>query len=150
MAMPGAEAQHGTHHGVRAGSLVIESPWARATPGGAKVAGGYMRVTNTGSEPDRLVAVSSDIAARGEVHEMSMQDGIAKMRALENGLEIKPGQTVELKPGGFHLMFVDLRHGLKEGETLRGTLTFEKAGPVAVTFKVGGIGAQSGPDHAHH
>jgi copper(I)-binding protein len=135
---------------IRAGSLVIEAPWSRATPTGAKVAGGYVRITNSGTEPDRLLRASVDVAGRGELHEMSMQGGVMRMRELEAGLEIKPGQTVELKPGGFHLMFMDLKAGLKEGDAVPGTLVFEKAGTVPVTFRVGGLGAQGAPEHAHH
>ena len=135
---------------VRAGALVIETPWSRATPAGAKVAGGYLRITNTGTEPDRLTGASAEIAGRSEVHEMSNENGVMKMRELERGIEIRPGQAVELKPGGLHLMFMDLKSGLKEGETVRGTLVFEKAGTVAVTFRVGGLGARGAPEHAHH
>ena len=135
---------------VRAGALVIETPWSRATPAGAKVAGGYLRITNTGTEPDRLTGASAEIAGRSEVHEMSNENGVMKMRELERGIEIRPGQAVELKPGGLHLMFMDLKSGLKEGETVRGTLIFEKAGTVAVTFRVGGLGARGAPEHAHH
>lgn len=135
---------------VKAGALTIEQPWMRATPGGAKVAGGYVRITNSGTEPDRLVATSIPVAARGEVHEMSVVDGIMRMRPVEGGIEIRPGQTVELKPGGYHLMFMDLTSGPKEGETVRGTLTFEKAGKVDVVFGVTGIGAQGpAPEHQH-
>ena len=135
---------------VRAGALVIETPWSRATPAGAKVAGGYLRITNTGTEPDRLTGASAEIAGRSEVHEMSNENGVMKMRELERGIEIRPGQAVELKPGGLHLMFMDLKSGLKEGETVRGTLVFEKAGTVAVTFRVSGLGARGAPEHAHH
>ncbi|MBV9076494.1 MAG: DUF1775 domain-containing protein [Methylobacteriaceae bacterium] len=135
---------------VSAGTLTIEQPWIRATPGGAKVAGGYLRITNRGSEPDRLVSASVPLAARGEVHEMAMEAGVMKMREVEGGLVIPPGGTVELKPGGFHLMFLDLREPAREGETVQGTLTFEKAGTVALTFQVGGLGARSAPDGAAH
>ena len=146
-----AQAQPASQEPVRAGALVIEAPWSRATPAGAKVAGGYVRVTNTGSDPDRLVRASAEIAGRGEVHEMSNENGVMRMRELERGIEIKPGQTVELKPGGLHLMFMDLKVGLKEGDTVRGTLVFEKAGTVSVAFRVGGLGAQGAPaEHAHH
>ena len=134
---------------VKAGTLTIAQPWLRATPAGAKVAGGYLRITNTGSEPDRLVAASIPLAGRGEVHEMSTQDGIMRMRELEGGLEIKPGQTVELKPGGFHLMFMDLTGAPKAGEPVRGTLTFQKAGRVDVTFGVTAIGASAPAEHQH-
>ena len=135
---------------VRAGDLTIEQPWIRATPGGAKVAGGYVRITNAGTEPDRLIGASVPLAARGEVHEMSMQGGIMKMAPVEGGLEIRPGESVELKPGGYHLMFMDLRSGLTAGENVRGSLVFAKAGTVALTFQVAGIGAQSAPSAAHH
>ena len=135
----------------RAGSLVIEVPWSRATPGGAKVGGGYMRIVNQGSEPDRLVGGTVDAAARVEVHQSSTVDGIARMRPVEGGLVIRPGETVELKPGGLHAMFVDLKRPLKEGETIKGTLVFEKAGTTAIEYRVGGIGAQSaGAEHQHH
>lgn len=133
----------------KAGPIVIEAPWSRATPGGAKVAGGYMKITNTGNEPDRLVGGSLAGAGRMEAHETATENGVARMRHLPGGLEIKPGETVELKPGGYHLMFMDLRQGLKDGQTIKGTLKFEKAGPVDVEYRVGAIGAGGG-EHRHH
>lgn len=133
----------------KSGALVIETPWARATPGGAKVAGGYMKITNTGSESDRLTGGSVPFAARFEVHEMSMDGGMMKMRQLADGLEIKPGQSVELKPGGYHVMFMDLKQGLKEGQTVKGELIFEKAGRVAIEYRVGPIGGGAPGGHAH-
>ncbi len=140
------------------GKLVIEAPWTRATPGGAQVAGGYVKITNKGTEADRLIGGSLPMASVVEVHEMSMSDGIMKMRRLEAGLEIKPGQTVELKPGGHHIMFMGLSEGLKEGRTVKGTLAFEKAGSIEVEFRVAPIGATtggapggaSGTQHKHH
>jgi copper(I)-binding protein len=142
----------------RLGALLIEAPWTRATPGGAQVAGGYVKITNKGTEADRLIGGSLPMASSVEVHEMSMTDGIMKMRRLEAGLEIKPGQTVELKPGGHHIMFMGLSEGLKEGRTVKGTLTFEKAGKIEVEFRVAPIGATkgstpggaSGGRHSHH
>jgi uncharacterized protein YcnI/copper(I)-binding protein len=135
----------------KAGSIVVEAPWSRATPGGAKVAGGYMKITNTGKEPDRLVGGSLPVAARMETHEMTTENGVMKMRHLPAGLEIKPGETVELKPGGYHLMFMDLRQGLKDGQTIKGTLNFEKAGPLEVEYRVGAIGARDGGgEHDNH
>ena len=157
--------QSGRHHGghdvaadtkvYKGGALTIESPWARATPGGAKVAGGFMTITNAGKEPDRLIGGSVPVADRFEVHEMAMDGGVMKMRELSKGLEIKPGETVELKPGGYHLMFMDLKSGLKEGQTVKGTLVFEKAGKIDVEFKVGPIGGgapkgEPGGGHSHH
>lgn len=126
------------------GALVIEAPWTRATPGGAKVGGAYLKITNTGTEPDRLIGGTLPLATAVEVHEMSMADGVMKMRKLDKGLEIKPGETVELKPGGFHIMFTGLKEGLKQGEPIKGTLQFEKAGSVEVEYRVAPIGAQSG------
>lgn len=125
---------------IMAGALKIEQPWTRATPGGSKVAGGFMKITNTGSAPDRLVGGSSSIANIFEVHEMAMDGGMMKMRALEKGLEIKPGATIELKPGSYHVMFIDLKNPIKEGDTVKGELVFEKAGKVAVEFKAGAMG----------
>jgi copper(I)-binding protein len=126
------------------GDLVIEAPWARATPGGAKVGGGYAKITNTGKEPDRLIGGSLPIAGEVEIHEMAMANNVMKMRRLADGLEIKPGQTVELKPGGYHIMFMGLKAPLKAGQPVKGTLVFQKAGTVEVEFRVAPIGAQSG------
>lgn len=131
------------------GSIVVEQPWIRATPGGAKVAGGYLKVTNTGKTPDRLTGGALPLASSVEVHEMTVTNGIMKMRRLENGLEIKGGQSVELKPGGHHVMFVGLTGAIEAGKTIKGTLVFEKAGSVEVTYRVAPIGSQSAPAHKH-
>ena len=135
----------------KAGSLSIEAPWTRATPGGAQVAGGFMKITNSGSEADRLVGGSVPFAGRFEVHEMAMDGGVMKMRETK-GLEIKPGQTVELKPGGYHVMFMGLKQGPKEGQTIKGTLMFEKAGTVEIEYRVAPIGAAApaGGGHSSH
>jgi len=134
---------------VKAGSLTLEQPWSRATPGGAKVGGGYLRITNTGTVPDRLTGGSFPLASKVEVHEMRLEGDVMRMKAVEGGLEIKPGATVELKPGGFHLMFMDLKEPLKEGQTLKGTLTFEKAGAVEVEYNVRGMGGAAPAEHKH-
>jgi hypothetical protein len=128
----------------KAGSIDIADPWSRATPKGANVAAGYLKMTNNGTAPDRLISGSSDIAPTFEVHEMSMENGVAKMRPVKGGLEIKPGETVELKPGSFHVMFVGLKKPLEPGEHVKGTLVFEKAGSVSVEFDVRAMGASSG------
>jgi copper(I)-binding protein len=133
----------------RAGSIVVEAPWSRATPGGAKVASGYMRITNTGSQPDRLVGGSTMVAERFEVHRSTVVEGVARMEPVTGGLEIGPGQTVELKPGAMHAMLVNLRQGLKPGETVKGMLVFEKAGVLKIEYQVGGIGAQTAPAGAN-
>jgi copper(I)-binding protein len=128
---------------VKAGDLVISQAWSRATPGGAKVAGGYLTIENKGTAPDRLTGGSADVAAKVDVHEMAMNNGVMTMRPLESGLAIEPGKTVKLAPGGYHLMMQDLKSPLKQGDKLPVTLNFEKAGKVQVTFDVQGVGAQA-------
>ncbi len=145
---------HGTVHApgpqaFKAGSLVIEAPWSRATPGGARVAAGYVKITNTGKEADRLIDGTIEVAKKFEIHEMTMVDNVMKMRMLPKGLEIKPGETVELKPSGYHLMFVDLARPLKADDVVKGVLRFERAGEVAVEFRVAPLGGQPG-GHKHH
>ncbi|WP_296578116.1 copper chaperone PCu(A)C, partial [Phreatobacter sp.] len=135
---------------VRAGSLTIAQPWARATPGGARVAGGYLTVTNTGAVPDRLIGGSAAFAERVEIHEMATRDGVMTMRALPAGLTIAPGQTVALKPGGLHVMFMELRTPLAEGQTVKVTLDFEKAGKVSLDFRIGSLGGRAAPGGEHH
>jgi copper(I)-binding protein len=129
---------------VMVGHLKISAPWARATPKGAPVGGGYLTITNMGSEPDRLIGGSTVICKRVEVHEMKMDKGIMKMREMANGLEIKPGQTVTLDPEGYHIMFVGMKQPLKKGEHVKVSLQFAKAGKVDVDFTVEGIGAMHG------
>jgi periplasmic copper chaperone A len=127
---------------VRAGDLLITKAWSRATPGGAKVAGGYLTIENKGSAPDRLTGGFGDVTDRIEVHEMTTSNGVMTMRALDKGLAIEPGQTVRLAPGGYHLMMFDLKNPLKQGDKVPVTLQFEKAGKVKVSFDVQGVGAQ--------
>lgn len=130
IAMPAAS------HEFKAGDIEIVHPWSRATPDGAKVAAGYVKLVNKGAA-DRLVAVSGEIAGRGEIHEMAVDDkGVMTMRQLSAGVEIPAGATVELKPGSLHIMFMDLKERRKEGEKFSGSLTFEKAGTVNVEFAV--------------
>src|ERR1700720_4826985 len=115
---------------VRAGDLVITQAWSRATPSGAKVGGGYLTIENKGSVPDRLIGGSADIADKVQVHEMAMNNGVMTMRPLDKGLVIEPGKTVKLAPGGYHLMLLDLKNPLKQGDKLPVTLEFERAGKV--------------------
>ena len=136
---------------VKAGDLVITQAWSSATPGGAKIGGGYLTIENKGSTPDRLIGGSADIAGKVEVHEMAMKDGVMTMRPLDKGLSIEPGKTVKLAPGGYHLMMFDLKGPLKQGEKLPVTLQFEKAGKVQVSLDVAGVGAQApGSDAGGH
>ena len=116
---------------VKAGDLVISQGWTRATPNGAKIGGGYLTIENKGSAPDRLIGGSADVAGSVQVHEMSMNNGVMKMRPVEKGLTIDPGKTVKLAPGE-----------LKQGDKVPVTLEFEKAGKVTVSLDVAGVGAQ--------
>jgi copper(I)-binding protein len=127
---------------VKAGDLVISQAWSRATPNGAKVGGSYVTIQNKGTTPDKLIGASSDVAGSVQVHEMSMNNGTMKMRPLESGLTIEPGKSVKLAPGGYHLMMMDLKNPLKQGDKVAITLEFEKAGKVPVSFDVMGVGAQ--------
>jgi hypothetical protein len=127
---------------VKAGDLVITQAWSRATPGGAKIGGGYLTIENKGAAPDRLIGGSADVAGKVEVHEMAMNNGVMTMRPLDKGLTIEPGKTVKLAPGGYHLMLFDLKSPLKKGDKLPVTLEFEKAGKVAIALDVQGVGAQ--------
>ena len=124
------------------GGVKIEQAWSRATPGGAKVAAGYMTITNTGSAPDKLIGGSSPIAGKIEIHEMAMKDNVMTMRPIAGGLPIEPGKSVKLAPGGYHVMFMDLKSPLKQGGKFKATLEFEKAGKIEVPFDVQGVGAQ--------
>lgn len=124
------------------GSISISHPWARATPAGAKVGGGYVTIRNNGAQTDRLTGVTLSAADHADIHEMKMDGGVMKMRPLPEGLQIKPGETVKLSPEGYHLMFMGLHSPLKQGESIKGRLTFEKAGPIDVEFKVESVGAK--------
>jgi copper(I)-binding protein len=131
-------------HDYTAGSIHVEHPWSRETPKGAKVAGGYFVIENKGTTPDRLIGGSAEIAGRFEIHEMKMDNGIMRMRELEKGIEIAPGKTVKLAPGGYHVMLMDLKKAPKQGESFMGTLVFEKAGKMEVKFVVAPIGSTDG------
>jgi copper(I)-binding protein len=125
----------------KAGTLEISDPWSRATPKGATVAAGYMKITNIGSTADRLIGGSSDIAPKFEVHEMTMENGVMKMRPVKGGLDLKSGENVELKPGSFHVMFVGLTKPLAAGDHIKATLQFEKAGTINIDFDVRAMGS---------
>lgn len=138
---------------VAVGDLTISGAFTRATPPSAPVAGGFFTVANDGAGADRLVGGSVAFAARVEVHEMKMDGDVMKMRELEDGLPIPAGGEVVLKPGGYHIMFIELSEPLKEGDTHVVTLMFEQAGAVEVPFPVAGMGAGMAPgmhDHTGH
>lgn len=134
----------GSGQQVKAGDLVLKNAWARATPGGAQVGGGYLTIENTGKNADKLLGGSTPAAAKVEVHDMAMKDGVMTMRPTTQGLAIPPGKSVTLAPGGYHLMLMNLKGPLKEGGRVPVTLQFENAGKVDVVLDIQGIGA-TGP-----
>ena len=127
--------------GIKIGDLSIESPAIRATVPNAKVAGGFMIIKNTGNQADRLIAGSASFAGKVEIHEMTVSDGIMRMRKLSDGLEIPAGASVHLKPGSFHVMFLKLGEQMKEGEARKATFEFKNAGKVEIEFTVQSIAA---------
>ena len=139
MALPAAAQDY------KLGALEIVHPWARATPPTAPTGGGYLSVKNTGTTPDHLISASSPAAGAVQVHEMKMEGSVMRMRELDGPLEIKPGETVTLAPGGLHLMMTGLKAPLKQGERVPLTLVFEKAGKIDVELSVVAIGAT--PSH---
>jgi periplasmic copper chaperone A len=131
----------------KVGSIEIGQPWSRATPSTAPSAGGFLTLTNKGDTPDRLVAVETSAARQAEVHEMKMDGAVMRMRALENGVALPPGQTVELKPGGYHVMFIGLKAPFVKDQKVPATLVFEKAGRVEIEFEVDALGATRPAGH---
>ena len=121
-------------HSYKVGAIDIGHPWARPTAAGQKAGGGYLKLTNAGAA-DRLVSASSEVSDAVELHTMSMDGTVMRMRQVD-GIDLPAGQTVELKPGGFHIMFVGLKAPLKEGNKFPVKLKFEKAGEVVVDVKV--------------
>jgi periplasmic copper chaperone A len=130
-------------HNYRLDGLTIDHPFARATPPGAKSGGAFLVVDNGGSAPDRLLRATSPAAGAVELHQMAMDNGIMKMRALA-AMDVPSGGRLELKPGGFHLMMVDIKQPLKAGDQVPLTLIFEKAGSIDVVLEVESMGAAGG------
>ncbi|MDE2579144.1 MAG: copper chaperone PCu(A)C [Hyphomicrobiales bacterium] len=129
-----------------AGDIALEHVWARATPPAAPVGGAYLTIRNNGASADKLVGATADAADHVEIHEMKMENGVMKMRQIQ-GLDIPAHGAVQLKPGGYHLMFEGLKRPLKVGEAVKGSVTFEKGGSMPVEFKVEAMGAM--PDKMH-
>lgn len=132
------------------GKLRVSDVWAKATPPQARVAGGYLSVQNRGDAADKLLRVESAVAASVEIHEMSDVGGVARMREVTNGVELPAGSTTTLKPGGYHLMFIGPKQPFVEGQTIKATLVFEKAGSLPVVFDVRPLVASGSSGHDHH
>lgn len=127
-------------------ALHIDHPFARATPPGARSGGVFLSIENNGDRTDRLLTVSTPVAATAELHQMVMDAGVMRMRAVA-GLDVKPGDRLVLKPGGYHVMLADLKRPLQAGDTFPLTLGFEKAGSIEVSVVVESMGA--GAMHPH-
>jgi copper(I)-binding protein len=130
------------------GPIRIESSWARATPPGAKAGGAFVTLLNTGDAPDRLVSASSGAAERIELHTHIKDGDVMRMREVEGGIPLPPGETVKLQPGGFHIMLLGLKQGLNAGSSFPLTLTFEKAGSVRMDVPVEAMGSMGPGGHA--
>ncbi|MBI2735949.1 MAG: copper chaperone PCu(A)C [Rhodospirillales bacterium] len=133
-------------HDYKLGALEIGQPWTRATAPTAPSAGGFLTITNKGTVPDLLVSAKSPAAGLVQVHQMTMDGNIMRMRALEHGLEIPARGTVTLAPGGIHLMMMNLKEPLTQGGKVPLTLVFERAGTIEVELDVERMGAtRAGP-----
>jgi copper(I)-binding protein len=121
---------------IKLGQLVITQPWSRQPPEGANVAAGFVTITNSGSSDDRLLRASSAISDQVQLHEMKMDGGMMKMGELADGIAIAAGETVNLKPGSLHIMFIGLKSRPKAGGTFPVTLTFDRAGSIEAEFAV--------------
>lgn len=133
-------------HDFSVGKLKIEHPWSRATAPGAKVAGAFMQIQNAG-DADELLSAQSEVAGKVELHEMKMVDGVMQMKAIK-AVALPAAAEVKLAPGGLHVMLIDLKRPLKQGETFPMVLTFAKAGTVKVDVQVEAMGAKEG--HTGH
>ncbi|WP_375450162.1 copper chaperone PCu(A)C [uncultured Devosia sp.] len=131
------------------GTLELRGGFTRATLPNAPVGGGFVTITNNGATPDRLVSVSTPAAEVGQLHDMTMDGDVMKMRAMTEGVVIPPGQTVTLAPGGLHMMFMGLKGAFVEGQSVAVTLTFERAGTVTLDLPVLGAAADA-PMHMDH
>ena len=127
-------------HEYKIGDLKIIHPYILKTYSGARIAGGYMKIVNTGSRSDFLTAVKIDFAKTTQIHQIKMRYDVMLMQEINGGLEILPNSSVELKQWGYHIMFINIINSMVEGETHDGTLYFEKAGAIKVIFNVEKMG----------
>jgi len=134
-------------HEYRLGDILIEHPYAFATPVGAPAGAGYLVLKNTGEVDDRLISASVPFVKRVELHEMILDDDIMRMREKEGGIPIPAGETVTLERGGLHIMFMGLTDQLTEGERHTLSLTFEKAGTIEVELVVEPMSMRSQHNH---
>lgn len=131
-------------HEFKVGKITIEHPYARATAPAQPVGGGFVTLVNQGGD-DRLLSASAEVSKSVELHTMSMDGDVMRMRQVD-GIALPAGQKVELKPGALHMMFLGLKAPLKTGDSFPVKLKFEKAGEVTVTVNV----EEAGADHSMH
>lgn len=151
-AIAGLIASASLAHGYKTGSLSIQHPWSRETATGQAVGGGFMVVTNASAKPDKLVGATTPLAREVQLHTMSMEGGVMRMRQVEGGIAVPAKGKLEMKPGGYHLMFMGLKRPLKKGERFPVTLRFQTAGTLKVQFAVQPIGSTEAIEshHAKH
>lgn len=130
-------------------ALAVSTPWARAMMPAAKVGAGYFEIMNNGDKPVRLAAVRSNIAEKVEIHSMSMEGNVMKMRHLPNGVEIPPHSGLSFKPGSYHLMFIKPKAPFKAGETFKTQFIFADGREITVPFAVRSAGAANKAHGAH-
>ena len=121
-------------------SIIVEQPWARATPKGAKTGAAYLKLINNGSSEDRLLSAATPVADKVQFHSASEENGVSRMREMD-AIKIAPGTMVTFRPGSMHIMMAGLKQPLKEGQTFPMTLTFEKAGKIDLMVPIAKVGA---------
>ncbi len=136
-------------HGYRSGALSIQHPWSRETAVGQAVGGGFLTITNSGDREDRLISGTTPVAAEVQLHTMTMDGGVMRMRQVTGGIVVPTKGSVELKPGGYHIMFMGLRRQLRQGERFPVTLRFQRARSVTVQFAVQPV-TSTGPMESSH
>lgn len=136
-------------HDYRSGSLFIQHPWARETAVGQAVGGGFLTIANSGSREDRLLSATTPVATEVQLHTMAMDGGVMRMRQVTDGIVVPAKGSVELKPGGYHIMFMGLKRQLRKGGRVPVTLHFQRAGNVTVQFAVRPVGAMEPMEGSH-
>lgn len=136
-------------HGFNVGDLRIGHPWSRETASGQKSGGGFLTISNNGTQADRLVSATSPAAAKVQIYAVSMTGGVMRTRVLTDGLAIPAGASVSFQPGGYHIMLIGLKVPLKEGTLVPAELRFRRAGKVNINFKVEAM-SYAGPKGGNH
>ena len=124
-------------------TILVERPWARATPAGARTGAVYVTLINNGSSSDSLLGAATPVADQVQFHSATEENGVSRMREMRS-VDVTPGARVAFSPGGLHIMVVGLKQPLKEGQTFPLTLTFEKAGKIDVMVPIEKVGAMQG------